>query len=128
MMVFATKKECAPLIAQLAEESLQTVKGQGGEELSRVYWCKERVLTIERFDGDLLVRVDAVLPACHTLEVERLMQEAAMRESGYYQLSTREVGGFVLAQVIIYTRSDNPELSTEIHTMYAKLDEVFTSS
>lgn len=127
-MVFATKKECAPLIAQLAEESLRTVKETGCEEFSRVYWCKERILTIERFGDDLLVRVDAVLHGCHTPEVERMVQNAAMRESGYYQLSTREMSGFVLAQVMIYTNPESSDLSHELEALYGKLEEVLSAS
>lgn len=102
---------------------MQVVKARGGTEFSRVCWCQNRILTMESLGENLLVRVDAVLPSNHTPEVERLMQEAAMRESGYYQFSAREIGGLVLAQIMICAVLDSGELMQELDAMYAKLDE-----
>lgn len=102
---------------------MQAVKERGGKEFSRVCWCQNRILTMESLGENLLVRVDAVLIGNHAPEVDRLMQEAAMRESGYYQFSVREVGGFVLAQIMVYAIPDSGDLSQEIDAMYAELNE-----
>lgn len=127
-LTFAKKKDCAALLAQLGEESLRAAVGQGDTKFSRVSWCQNRILTLESLGENLLVRVAAALPICHALVVERLMQEAAMRESGYYQFSTRGMDEFILAQIMLYTAPNHPELIQELDGMYAKLDEALGMS
>ena len=56
--------------------------------------------------------------------VEKAIQEAAMRESGYYCLSARELEGFALAEITIYgvPHDDHNVLRNEIENMCHQLD------
>lgn len=123
MLSFVKKKECSKLLALLGEESWNAAKKRGDKPCESVSWVHDRIMTVECFGDNMLVRFAAVLHPGHADEVERRMQEAAMREEGYYHFSSRVVAGFVLAEITIYAIPESRDFVLEYHTMREKLDE-----
>lgn len=91
-----------------------------------VSWVGNTIVTVESWHGDLLARVTAVLPQEYEEELERRMYGAAMRESGHYHLSSRSLGGFVLAEVTVYGAPPmgDPAFRKELEAMCGKLDAI----
>jgi len=126
-MRYATKKECSSLLAMLGEESLLACKRRNEPEASvGVSWVGDHIVTVENFEGQLIVRVTAVLPMMYGEEVECRMHVAAMREAGYYHLSSRSLSGFILAEVTVYgiPNTTHPAFRQEVETMCGKLDAI----
>ena len=126
-MRYVTRKECAGLLALLGEESLTASQKRGEAEKSvGVSWVGSYIVTLESWHGDLLARVTAVLPPECEDEVERRMCGTAMRESGSYHLSSRSLGGFVLAEVTVYGTPPvgEPAFRRELEAMCDKLDNI----
>ena len=125
IMQYLTKKECSSLLALLGEESLHacTLRNEP-ERMVRVSWVGKHIVTVEPLKELLLVRVTGVFPGCYVSLVEKAIQEAAMRESGYYCLSARELEGFALAEITIYgvPHNDHNALRNEIENMCHQLD------
>ena len=115
------------MLALLGEESLQACKTRNeAERVVRVSWVGRHIVTLEPLKDQLLIRVTGVFPSCYAYEVEKIMQEAAMRESGYYCFSARELIGFVLAEITIYglPHHDLTILKKELECACARLDEL----
>lgn len=123
---FSTKKECAPLLALLGEESWRNMKKRGGKYQS-VSWVCDRIMTVEDVGDNLLVRFTAALhPDCAD-ELERRIEKAAMREEGYYHFSYRMAAGLALAEITIYEIPEGRDMIMEHGTMNRKLNEALTS-
>lgn len=120
---YATKKECASLLAELGEESWRNEKKRGGGYHS-VGWVHGRIMTVEDAGNNMLVRFAAAFHPESADEVERRMEEAAMREEGYYHFSSRIIAGLVLAEITIYAIPEDCDFVLEYDTMNKKLDEV----
>lgn len=125
IMQYLTKKECSSLLALLGEESLRACRERREQnKFVGVSWVGSHIVTIEAMQGQLLVRVTAVFHQKYENDVEEKMHEAAMRESGYYQFSSRELSGFSLAEITVYGVPENSLsiLQQEIEAMCNKLD------
>ena len=125
-MQITRKKECACLLAFLGEESLRSCKERKEREKSvRVSWVGRHIVTVEVYRGQLLARVTAAFPEEYENAIEQRIQDAAMRESGYYHFSARKIYGFSLAEIAVYGLPSNQpsDLQQEIETMCSKLDE-----
>ena len=126
-MQYAKKKECSHLLALLGEESLAACQKRNEAEKSvGVSWVGSYIVTLESWHGDLLARVTAALPPEFEEEVERRMYSAAMRKSGHYHLSSRLLGGFVLAEITVYGAPPvgEPAFRRELEAMCDMLEAV----
>lgn|GEM_PF-6423076 len=115
------------MLALLGEESLLACKKRNEPEKSiGVFWVGHHIVSVEPFEGDLLVRVTAVFPPQFETEIEDRVRDAALMEYGYYHLSTRVMGGYVLAEIVAYgvPCSDRSALQREVELICCKLDSV----
>lgn len=130
-MEFATKKECAGVLAFLAEESWRNARIQRRScPFFQVSWVDGRILTVRQAGEHLLLRVSAVLKDGQEEAVEQLLEAAAMREGGDYCFSTRRVCGFLLAEVSVYVRLSARKESFEVEyrRLFTELNQVLKVS
>lgn len=126
-MEFATKKECADLLAFLAEENWSIAKIQRkGCPFSQVSWVDYRIVTVRQVGEHLLLRVSAVLKGGQDETVERLFEAGAMREAGDYCYSTKRACGFLLAEATVYVQLTvgKKNLAKECQTLYVNLNQL----
>lgn len=130
-MRFATKKECAVLLAFLGEEDWRSANIQKGScPFAQVSWVDGHIVTVRQAGGHLLLRVGVALVSDQGEIVERLLEAAAMREVEDHCFSARKVCGFMLAEVSGYVSagSRRAELVEEYQRMCRKLDEALDVS
>lgn len=130
-MRFATKKECAALLAFLGEENWRSANIQKGScPFAQVSWVDGHIVTVRQAGGHLLLRVGVALVSDQGEIVERLLEAAAMREVEDHCFSARKVCGFMLAEVSGYVSagSRRAELVEEYQRMCRKLDEALDVS
>lgn len=130
-MRFATKKECAALLAFLGEENWRSANIQKGScPFAQVSWVDGHIVTMRQVGGHLLLRVGVALVSDQGEIVERLLEAAAMREVEDHCFSARKVCGFMLAEVLGYISagSRRAELVEEYRRMCKKLDEALDVS
>lgn len=130
-MRFATKKECAALLAFLGEENWRSANIQKGScPFAQVSWVDGHIVTMRQAGGHLLLRVGVALVSDQGEIVERLLEAAAMREVEDHCFSARKVCGFMLAEVLGYISagSRRAELVEEYQRMCRKLDEALDVS
>ena len=120
-MRFATKKECAALLAFLGEENWRSANIQKGScPFAQVSWVDGHIVTVRQAGGHLLLRVGVALVSDQGEIVE-------VEDHGF---SARKVCGFMLAEVSGYVSagSRRAELVEEYQRMCRKLDEALDVS
>ena len=130
-MRFATKKECAALLAFLGEENWRSANIQKGScPFVQVSWVDGHIVTVRQVGGHLLLRVGVALVSDQGEIVERLLETASMQEVEDHCFSARKVCGFMLAEVSGYVSagSRRAELVEEYQRMCRKLDEALDVS
>ncbi len=125
-MRFATKKECAALLAFLGEENWRSANIQKGScPFAQVSWVDGHIVTVRQAGGHLLLRVGVALALDESEAVERLLEAAAMREAEDHCFSVRRACGFTLAEVSGYVSAGSRRAALEeCRRMCGKLDEV----
>ncbi len=110
----------------LGEECWQAAKERKETDpFCRVAWVHDHIMIMEKIGEYLQIRSCVVFP-CEQMEtVDAFISAAAMRESGHYHFSTRQLAGFLLAEVSVYVLFANTaeELCKEFTEMNRKLDE-----
>ena len=108
----------------LAEENCNDVKiRSNGKGISNVSVVDGRIVTTEIYKQETTLHVAAVLPNMNKDIWERLVGEAAMRESGNYNYSLRAVNQVLLVQISAYGLKADDDLENELSRLYAKLTE-----
>jgi len=85
-MRFATKKECAALLAFLGEENWRSANIQKGScPFAQVSWVDGHIVTVRQAGGHLLLRVGVALVSDQGEIVERLLKCGRWRITAFLQ-------------------------------------------
>ena len=116
-------------MAHLGEESWRTSKtGETEHPLYSVAWVQDKIVTIQSFEGYLLLRVTAVLSTTEAELVEQRMERASHRDSGTYHFSVRKLEGFLLAQVKCYETMGTTCVEAQVKMLYQSLEDALSPS
>lgn len=116
-------------MARLGEESWRTAKtGETERPLHSVAWVQDRIVTLQSFEGYLLLRVTAVLSAAEEELVEQRMERASHRDSGTCHFSVRKLEGFLLAQVECYETMGMACVEAQVKMLYQRLEDALSPS
>ena len=111
----------------LAEESWRNVKKHSnGKGVGKVSVIDGRIIITEINDQEITLHMAAAISKSYENMLEELVCEAAMRESGDYQYSLREVNEILLVQVSAYGIKSNDDLENELSRLFVKLTDVLS--
>lgn len=129
VMHFLSKKECPDLLAYLGEKCWYSTKTSGTQRpFCSVTWVDERIITIQNIGEHMLLRVSAVLSPRDEEQVENLMENISLKESGCFHYSVKWIKDYLLAEVECYEAVDIKDFEKPIKILYERLNHALVGS